>query len=165
MVSITAGEILQFAVRMEDGGERFYRDVANISSASKIGELFFRLATEEAAHKQTFERLLSKADTFIPPESYLGEYLEYFYNYIDNKVFFKDENKMSLSETFDALKALEFAIQMELDSVVFYQEMKIFVPVEDNKKIESIINEEWRHFTQLSEAKKSLVPCNIYKFG
>jgi len=39
--------------------------------------------------------------------------------------------------------------------VVFYKEMKIFVPVEDNKAIESIIDEEWRHFTQLSELKKN----------
>jgi rubrerythrin len=156
MVSTTAGEILQFAVRMEGIGERFYRDVASTSSVSKVNELFLRLASEEAAHKRTFERLLSKADTFMPPESYPAEYLEAFYNYIDNKVFFKDENKKTLSETFDVLKSLDFAIQMELDSVVFYQEMKTFVPVEDNKNIESIIDEEQRHFAQLIKVRKDL---------
>jgi rubrerythrin len=156
MVSTTAGEILQFAVRMEGCGERFYRDVASTSSVSKVNELFIRLASEEAEHKRIFESLLLKMDAFMSPESYPPEYLEYFYNYVDSKVIFKDENKMFWSETFDVLKALDFAIQMEFDSVVFYQEMKVFVPVEDNKKIESIIDEERRHFAQLSKVRKDL---------
>lgn len=155
MASITAGEILRFAVRMEKSGEKFYRDVASTSPSAKVNDLFLRLASEEAAHKKTFEGLVEKSDTYESSEGYPSEYLEYFYNYVDNKEFFNEENKASLTTAFDIRKALDFAIQMELDSVVFYKEMKIFVPVEDNKSIESIIDEEWRHFTLLSELKKN----------
>ena len=155
MVSITAGEILQFAIRMEENGERFYRQAANNSSEIRVNELFSHLASEEAVHKGSFEELFAKADMFVPPECYPGEYLAYFYNYIDSKVFFSNENKASMSGSFDVLKALDFAIQRELDSVLFYQELKIFVPLADNKTIDAIINEERRHFAQLSEVKKN----------
>src|SRR6185369_17451901 len=115
-ISMTAGEILQFAMRMEENGERFYREAANNSSDSKVKELFNHLASEETVHNRSFEELFSKAEIFESPESYPGEYLAYFYNYIDNKVFFTDENKASLHESFDVLKAMDFAMQRELDS-------------------------------------------------
>ncbi|NVN92360.1 MAG: ferritin family protein [Desulfuromonadales bacterium] len=155
-MDITAGEILQFAMRMEENGERFYREAATNSSDSRAKELFNRLAAEETVHNRSFEDLFSKADVFEPPESYPGEYLAYFYNYIDNKVFFTQDNKASLPESFDVIKALDFAIQRELDSVLFYQELKAFVPVTDNHTIDAIIEEERRHFAQLCEEKKKL---------
>jgi len=155
MASITVGEILRFAVRMEKSGEKFYRDFAGASPSAKVNNLFLRLASEEAAHKKIFEGLAERADTYGASEGYPGEYLEYFYNYIDNKDFFKEGVETSLTKSLDTQSALDFALKMELDSVVFYREMKIFVPVEDNKTIESIINEEWRHFSQLSELKKN----------
>lgn len=157
MISTTAFEILQFAMRLEDVGERFYLDVAKYSSDSKIIDLFNQLANAEAMHKKIFERFLSRADLFQYPESYSVEYLEYFYYYLDNKVFFTNEKKPPLSESFNILEAFDFAIQMELDSVMFYQELIQFVPVEDNKTIESIIAEERKHFIKLSEAKKNLI--------
>jgi len=157
MTSITAGEILQFAIRMEENGERFYREAAAMSSENRVKDLFSKLATEETVHKASFEGLLSKAGLFDPPESYPGEYLAYFYNYIDSKVFFTPENKASLSGTFDIINALDFAIQRELDAVLFYQELKPFVPVADNAAIDAIIEEERKHFAQLSAIKKNLL--------
>jgi len=156
MISITANEILQFAMRMEENGERFYREAANTTSDSRVKELFNHLAAEETAHKGSFEALFTKTDIVEAPESYPAEYLAYFYNYIDSKEFFSKENKASLSDTFDARKALDFAMQSELDSILFYQELKSFVPVADNKTIEAIIDEERKHFAQLAEAKKNL---------
>jgi len=155
MASITVGEILRFAVRMEKNGEKFYRDFAGISPSAKVTNLFLRLASEEAAHKKIFEGLVEKADSYGDSGGYPSEYLEYFYNYIDNKDFFKEGVETSLPKSLDTQSALDFALKMELDSVVFYREMKTFVPVEDNKTIEAIIDEEWRHFSQISELKKN----------
>lgn len=155
-MNITAGEILQFAMRMEENGERFYREASTTASDSRVKELFSRLAAEETVHNRSFEELFSKADVFEPPETYPGEYLSYFYNYIDSKVFFTKENKASQPDTFDVIEALDFAIQRELDAVLFYQELKAFVPSTDNHTIDAIIDEERRHFAQLCEEKKKL---------
>ena len=156
MTSTTASEIMHAAIRIEVRGERFYREAADISKESQIKELFIRLAFEESEHKKIFEGLLSHVGSFEPPDCYPGEYLEYFYNYVDNKAFFTKDNKASLSETFDVLKALDFAIETEMDSILFYQELKAFVPVADDETIDAIIAEERKHFTQLSEVKKKL---------
>jgi rubrerythrin len=156
MISATASEILQFSIRLEDVGERFYHDVAGHALDNGVKDLFNQLATQEAMHKKVFERLLSKAEGFQSPESYPVEYLEYFYYYLDKHVFFTNDKKPSLSESFNIEEAFDQAIQMELDSVILYQELKQFVPVEDNKFIENIINEERGHFIKLSEAKKNL---------
>jgi len=157
MLSTTAGEILQFSIRLEDVGERFYLDVANHSSDIGIKDLFNQLAAQEAKHKRVFEKLLPRADEFQNPESYPLEYLEYFYYYLDSSVFFTNEKKTPLSESFNIQEAFDYAIQMELDSIMLYQDLKQFVPVEDNKIIESIIIEERGHFIKLSEAKKNLI--------
>lgn len=154
MISSAAGEIMKFAVRLEGIGERFYRDVVNHLLDGSIKDIFNQLANEEAMHKNIFEKLVSTAGTFKSTETYPVEYLEYFYNYLDNKVIFSNEAKSRLSESFDILDAFDIAIQMELDSVMFYQELKPFVPVEGNKTIEKIIVEERKHFIKLSEAKK-----------
>jgi rubrerythrin len=156
MISTTANEILQFSIRLEDVGERFYLDVANHSSDNGINDLFNLLAAQEAMHKRVFEKLLSRVDKFQNPESYPIEYLEYFYYYLDKNVFFTNENKSPLSEAFNIQEAFDKAIQMELNSIMLYQDLKQFVPIEDNKIIENIIIEERGHFMKLSEAKKNL---------
>jgi len=156
MISTTASEILQFSIRLEDVGERFYLDVANHTSDNGIKNLFNLLASQEANHKKVFEKLLSRADEFQNPESYPLEYLEYFYYYLDRSVFFTDKTKIPMSEAFNVQEAFDHAIEMELDSIMLYQDLKQFVPVKDNKIIESIIIEEREHFMKLSEARKNL---------
>jgi rubrerythrin len=157
MTSTTANEILQFSIRLEDVGERFYLDVANHSSDIGIKDLFNLLAAQEAQHKKVFEKLLSRVDEFQNPDSYPIEYLEYFYYYVDKSLFFTNEKKTPLSEAFNIQEVFDHAIEMELDSIMLYQEFKPFVPVEDNNIIESIIFEERGHFIKLSAAKKSLL--------
>ena len=156
MISFTASDILQFAIRLEENGELFYREAANISKEGAVKKLFSQLASEETEHRKTFGGLLSEVKWDDSPEDYPGEYLSYLRNYIDGKVFFTKDNKTALSEASDIAKALDFAIQREMDSILYYQELKTFVPPTDQKTLEAIINEERKHVAQLSEAKAKL---------
>lgn len=156
MASPTASEILQFAVRMEDLGERFYRDVAFSAEDENVKNLFNYLATEDARHKKIFEELAKKIETFVYPENYPVEYLDYFYYYVDKNNLFTNEKKALLSKPSNLSNSFDLSIQLELDSVTLYQELKQFVPAEDNITIENVINEERKHFIILSEAKHKL---------
>jgi len=153
MISPTVSEILKFAVRMEGVGERFYRDIAFSALDDSVKNLFNHLAGEEAKHKKIFEGLLTKIDTFTYPENYPVEYLEYFYYYLDKNIIFSDEKKDSLPEPSNMTNSFDLSMQLELDSVVLYQELKQFVSAEDNETIENVINEERKHFIMLSELK------------
>jgi len=163
-----ASDVLQFAVCMEENGRRFYRKAAELSEKSEVKKLFEFLASEEEEHKKTFEKFLSRVTSYEPPEEYPGEYLAYLHNYIDGKVFFT--NDPSMPKSIDTANALEFAIQRKMDAILYYTELKAFVSANDHKAIDSIIDEERKHFAQLSEIKqiyyaeiKSSVSANQHK--
>jgi rubrerythrin len=152
----TASDVLQFAIRMEEDGELFYREAADHSAKSEVKNLFNSLALEEAEHKKTFKEFLSHVTLIEPPEDYPGEYLAYLHDYIDGKIFVPLDSKSAKSVSSNVKKALEFAIQREMESIHYYQELKAFVSVEDHKTLDEIIDVERKHFMQLSKAKKNL---------
>jgi rubrerythrin len=156
MSLFSASDVLKFAVRMEENGERFYCEAADRSKKSEVKTLFNSLASEEAEHKKTFKEFFSKETLIEPREDYPGEYLSYLHDYIDGKIFVAPNGKSGASESQNALKTLDFAIQREMESIHYYQELKAVVPDEDHLTLDKIINEERKHFKQLSELKKNL---------
>ncbi len=154
MKSFSAGDIVQFAIRMEENGEAFYREAAGYADDPEVVDLFKHLADEEVKHKQLFTDLFSRAQWIEPAESYPGEYFAYLGNYIDGKAVFSTDSASELPGIHGTEAALDFAIQRELDSMLFYQELKAFVPQKDFGVVDSIIAEERKHFAVLSQAKK-----------
>jgi rubrerythrin len=152
----TASDVLQFAVRLEEDGELFYREAADRSKKFEVKKLFNTLASEEAEHKKTFEEILSKVTLIEPREDYPGEYLAYIHDYIDGKIFVALDDKSAEAETRNVATALDFAISREMESIHYYQELKAFVSIEDHETLDKIIDVERRHFMQLSKAKKNL---------
>ena len=53
-------------------------------------------------------------------------------------------------------EAVEFAMRQELDSVLFYLELKAFVPSEQEEMIEAIVKEERRPYATLLKFKRDL---------
>ncbi len=154
---LEASDIFEIAMRIEENGSSFYRFAVQIAKDEQTKELFLRLAEEEDKHKDTFKRLLSKIETHTPPESYPGEYGAYLHQYADNNLIFtKEVMDEELAKIKDTKAALDFAIRRELDSILYYQEIKGFVPGSEHKAIDEIINEERKHFQMLSEMKRNL---------
>lgn len=154
MSIFAASDVLQFAVRMEENGGLFYRKASELAGDSEAKKLFGYLASEEAEHKKTFEKFLSQVTLYEPTEEYPGEYLAYLHNHIDGKVFFAGDADMT--KAIDVASALDFAIQREMDAILYYTELKAFVNAEDQVAIDKIIDEERKHFAQLSEIKKNM---------
>ncbi len=153
-IFLRASDIFHFAIRIEEDGEIFYRNAAAATGDKAVKKLFEDLANAEVGHKETFQNMLTKIGDHTPPESYSGEYLAYLRDYIDNKIVFTKDAKARLaSDAYDMLSALDFAIQRELDSILYYQEMKHFLPEKQHKEIDRIIGEERKHFAILAEMK------------
>ncbi len=53
-------------------------------------------------------------------------------------------------------EALQIAIGFEKDSILFFGEMRKFVPDRDQRAIEELIRQEREHLRKLSELKKEL---------
>ncbi len=151
----TASEILQFAIRIEEDGELFYRKSSGFADTDEIRRLFNQLADEEIRHKKVFSEMLEKITDIQPPETYPGEFMNYLRDYIDGKVVFSTDIKTMADEIRDTISALKFAMGRELESIAYYHEVKSFVPQKHHPQVDSIIQEERKHFAKLSEVLKS----------
>lgn len=149
-----AHDIVEFAVRIEEDGERFYRDAADRTDNLGVKDLFVKLADDEVGHKKVFGEMMRSLPEYQPPESYEGEYLAYVRNYIDGKVVFSG---LLNPGAFDTAAALDYALQKEMDSVLYYHEVKSFVAPAHHPTIDKIIAEERKHFSRLSEIRKGYV--------
>jgi rubrerythrin len=149
-------DIFQFAIRMEENGERFYRYAASIAKDNKAREIFNHLSSEEVNHRKLFADMFSKIDTYMPKETYPGEYMAYLQSYVDGKAVFTPVAEKEIAGVTDVTAALDFAIQRELDSVLYYSEMKKYVTTSAQNLLEQVIEEERKHVMILSGIKKNL---------
>ncbi|MBN1897614.1 MAG: ferritin family protein [Spirochaetes bacterium] len=156
MSHFNASEIFQFAMAIEENGQRFYLEMAKKLSDEKVIDLFQYLAKEEEIHKKTFGDLLSKFEKYEPGQNYPQEYFAYLQAYAGNFIFDKKVLQAEIERISDPKDALDFAIRRELDSILYYQEMKIWLPKDQLDKIEKIVQEERKHFQKLTEVKKAI---------
>jgi rubrerythrin len=150
-----ASDIVEIAIRIEENGTNFYKYAEQIAKQEEAKKLFADLAEAEIAHKRIFEGIFAKMEKYSPPESYAGEYSSYLRDYVDSNIIFtREAMDKELSKVKDTLSALDFAIRRELDSILYYHEIKRFVPTAQHVAIDQIIDEERKHFSSLSEVKK-----------
>jgi rubrerythrin len=155
-LNIGASEVLQFAIKIEENGWRFYNKVAEANDDEKVKDLFTFLADEEIKHKETFEAMLPEIDKYEPREVYPPEYFAYLRAYADN-IIFKHGVEKDLSEDLEPVSAVDFGIIIEVDSIAYYNEVKNFVPQNQRSVIDKIIEEERKHFLKLSNLKKEFL--------
>lgn len=155
MEILGAAEVFDFAIRIEEIGELFYRKALLYFSDEESVSILERLADEEIRHRDVFKEMKKKTQYVSYPESYPGEYMKYLRGFIDKKVIFKDEpEKTELVMSKDPSSILDFAIQRELDSILFYHELKSFLPESQKNVIDQLISEERSHFQTLSRLKQ-----------
>ena len=152
-----AAEIIKTAIRIEENGIVFYREMLKKFQEREVQDLFNFLAEEDERHRKIFEEMLSKAEPYEMVSSYPGEYEAYLHAFADEHVFSKEKTGQIMAKKIKDIKeAIQFGIEVELDSINYYQEIKRFVPNYQKDTIEKIIEEERSHFLKLSNIKKTL---------
>lgn len=150
-----ASDIVEVAIRIEENGVNFYKFAEQIAKQEEAKKLFAELAEAEVAHKRVFEGIFAKMEKSSPPESYQGEYKAYLRAYVDNNIIFtKEAMDKELASVKDTLSAIDFAIRRELDSILYYHEIKKLVSPAQHGALDRIIEEERKHFSTLTELKK-----------
>ncbi len=147
-------EVFQLAVRIEENGEKFYRTMAEKFDDPEVKELFTYLADEEIGHKTFYTELFNAFKTYDPPSEYATEYYGFIKAYADEVMFNTKEFEENMLKINDIISALNFAIDSELNAVLYFSEMKNMVLKEKRDIIDNIIEEERKHFIKLSNMKK-----------
>ena len=147
-------DIVEIAIRIEENGENFYRYAVQLAKDEETKKIFRNLAEAEVYHKRTFEKIFAVMEKEALPESYDGEYASYLHNYVDNSIIFKkDVMENEMAKVKDVLSAIDFAIRRELDSILYYHEIKPLVPKSEHAVIDDVIEEERKHFKGLSNLR------------
>ena len=152
-----AREIVGVAISIEENGEEFYKQLATVTKNLQVKETFEFLAGEERKHRNSFREIQQRLGEFKPIyESYPGEYLNYVKALAEENIFTKERARQLLAKKFKkSTAALDIAIGLEKDSILFYNEMKNFVSESERKPIDEIIGQEKEHLRKLSEIKRT----------
>ncbi len=156
MSTYNASEVFQFAIRIEENGEKFYRELADQVSDNSIKNLFNSLAEEEIEHAKLFEEMLISFESYEPSELYPEEYFLYLKAFADNAIFEKEKLDEQIAKINNPIDAIQFAIRLELDSILYYQEMKKLVPPDQHNLLDKILEQERIHFLRLSNTRDNL---------
>lgn len=148
-----ANDIVRAAVEAEKKGQEFYQCLAGRVQDAKIKALFEDLAGEEVEHQKRFQAILDRLEPIdVPAYSDQEEYNQYFEALINSHMLFScGWGEFLLDQVHNEQEALKLAMNFERDSLLFFKEMKDFVPEGDRRIIEQCIDEERRHLTRLRQ--------------
>lgn len=148
----SADEVFQIALELEQTGQVFYEAVAIGCKDRLAAELFRRLAQQEAEHYNRFQKM--RQSLAGAPEPMTWEGLEFAQALINQRVIPDPRQARAAAAGATPRQALDLAIQMEKDSVLFYNEM-VQVMRNDAAAIQVIIQEEKRHAQELMGLRRS----------
>jgi len=147
----TMREIIEFAIRIEENGEKVYRDASEKVADPSLISLLQWLADEESKHVRWFSELKGtvKEEGVDPQVGKMGQSL--LLEIVGDQTFSLEER--DLSTIADLREVLKIALGFEKDTVIFYEMMGSFIK-EDAAlaKLDQIIQEENRHISVLSES-------------
>jgi rubrerythrin len=145
-------EILDLGIRIENNGEKFYREAQKKVALEELKILLTRLADDEVEHAGFFikkkEALKSKPED--PELEKLASSI--LQEILGDQTFSLNEADPADLKTIDDL--LNLAVEFEKDTVVFYEMLTALASKDDTLKgLQEIIEEENRHVAMLQGFK------------
>jgi rubrerythrin len=148
----SASELINVAIQEEQTGATFYRALAENTRSPELKEFALRVAKMEDEHERKFRDLLKRAADYKPVgESYGGEYASYMSYLLEGRIFpIGEESKQMARRQQSDRQAVETAMAMERNTLLFYHELLRFVPAVHRPILDAIIGEERQHLTDFA---------------
>ncbi|NQS71336.1 MAG: ferritin family protein [Desulfobulbaceae bacterium] len=147
-----ATDILLAAQEVETRGEVFYNRLVETTTDEKLKDTYRFLAGEERKHRELFRKLYERlGQVELPAWAEEDEYASYLSFLIDSHTLFRlgDVDKIrAYAGTRE--EALETAMGFEKDTILFFTEMREFVPEGEKKYVQECIEEERSHLRLLA---------------
>ncbi len=157
MAVFTAGELFDIAVGIERNGVAYYDSLSQLTSDAGLKQTYAQLAQMERLHVGMFQKMRASAGVSGPavPTVDEADQAAYLKALIDSSVFTDDKVARELAKRASGpAEALQLALGVEKDSVLFYSSMRDLVPQSDRETVDSIIMEERKHIRELSDLKR-----------
>jgi len=147
-IATAGGDVFEIAAGMERIGKNFYEILALGSDDIRFRDFCLKTAREEAAHLAAFRLMQEEWNRSVSSGSVTGETLVVLSVLARSNVQPDPASveKVAAGGSLDA--ALNLATRMELDAVLFYQELITRLP-DSGQAIQRIVDEERRHLAGL----------------
>ena len=152
----SGAEIFQIAMELEDAGRVFYETLAEESDDLTLTNLCRSFAVQEADHYRKLKKMSEELVQRPASRPLTGEELHLAQLLIEERVLSDTDAAREATVGGDVVELLETAIRMEMDSVLFYNELLEEVYEEDAPAVQEIIKEEKSHVRALLEVKRGL---------
>ena len=152
----SGAEIFQIAMELEETGRAFYEKLAEQSDDPRVSSVCRKLAAEEQSHFQTFKKMGAELVQRPASRPLTWDELNFAQILIEERLLSDSDAAEAAATSGDTVEVLNTAIQLEKDSVLFYQELLSEVDDPDVPAIREIIAEEKRHVLSLVEARKEI---------
>ena len=150
-------ELIEMAVKDEETGIAFYKALADVTETPGIKKGCLAISKEEEGHAQRFRGMLDEIGDYQPIEEYPGQHEEYVRVLLEDRAFPEPEKAAEKARAARTdIEAIDIAMRLEKDTLLFLEQMKDFVPQTHGDYIQEIIAEERNHLTELYDLKRAL---------
>ena len=149
-INYDIGDLINNLIDLEKSGEEFYTTLAARTDDLAVKHLFSMLADQEKTHQKIYEGLLVKADVEIEIDEEYHAYLQV----ILEEQFGLDPDLVAACDSVE--DALELAIKLEKDSLLFLSEFGTLIGAQGAEMVEEMKRQERNHLKLITEMKQKL---------
>jgi len=146
-------KLIDFAIRLEDLGEKFFLEWAEKTESPDLKKFFKFLAEEESVHKKTFEDLKKNMGLIQNKEVEIQDEYEDYFNTFATTILYNEKEMKSVK---DLHGAIELAKKQEVDAQLFFSDLIKYLSSQHVNIVKQIIEEERNHFDSLSALEKKI---------
>ena len=159
MAFFDSREMLKIAVLDEETGIAFYKSLAAATKRPDVQSECIAIGKQEEIHAQRFQQMLDGLPAYEPVEEYDGQYAQYLRALIESRAFpGPDQAAARARAARSDAEAIEIALRLERDTLVFLGEIKALLPPTHIELVREVIKEEQNHVTELTRLKRTLAP-------
>lgn len=149
-------EVIALAVTTEQTGKKLYETAAAHARKPELAELFAFLAREEATHEQVFQGLYEQVRTIPEQLPYDWNEVQEYLKAITDTRFFAGADKAidQAVNAEDEQRVLDFALEFERATLLFYLEIVPLVSAAARATVENLIGQERNHIRRLAAIRK-----------
>ena len=149
-INYDVADLISSLIDLEKNGCDFYTLLAEKSDKLECQLLFKSLAEQEKVHEEIYTELLKSVNTEVEIDSDYHDYLQV----IVNEQFSLDSS--AVEECHNISEALDLAIKLEKDSLLFLSEFGNLVGSDNLHFVNKMKKEERTHLKLLADMKRNL---------
>lgn len=157
----TFGDIMAWAVNIEQQGEMFYEKALNVSTEKEAQKLFGYLRDQEIKHARRFAQLAKRPRRRKGSFRAEGQFEDLLDAFMRGMAFFdvSEVRGAAVGRKDTLCKLLKLAMDVEINTLIFYQKIKEYMkekPAKDTLNL--IIREEEKHLIKLKNMRMEKDP-------